>query len=198
MKSKLVWIVMMLLALFAVGFGALAQETTTTGTTITLDELVGNRETYYGQQVQIEGVLEDFLNVHTIIVGEGVELDNARVLVINNSGQYFSADLIVGENVRVSGTIYAPLDETVDRSALEDGVEFQVDVTEAVGEVMDMTPEAGMEMTPEAGMSGSMDMEWEDTVSFFYNGRFPADYDGFIIMELSDIQGISTYDPDAE
>ena len=74
----------------------------------TLETVTADSTAYYGQEVVLEGVIEEFLNRRTFILGEGAELDNDMVLVINNAAQELPLNLVVGERVQIRGIIAPP------------------------------------------------------------------------------------------
>lgn len=73
---------------------------------LTLDELTGGADQYYGQRVSIEGMVHELVNVRTFVLrGEGDDLEGNAVLVVNMSGQQFPLTLTADERVQVAGII---------------------------------------------------------------------------------------------
>ena len=142
-------------ALLAFASVALAQDATATPMPegaegipvegINLESITADAASYYGQQVTIEGVVEEILNVRAFILGEAAELDNDQILVINTTGEDFDLRLTSGARVIITGTIYP--------SREEGGFEQLISGAPA----MAMTPEADLgdvdlQVTDEAGL----------------------------------------------
>ncbi|MBE0703982.1 MAG: hypothetical protein IH582_12575, partial [Afipia sp.] len=74
--------------------------------TTTLEEVTADSTAFWGSEITLEGVVETFLNVNMFVLSEGAALDDDRVLVINNSGQPFSPDVVLGDRVLVTGIVH--------------------------------------------------------------------------------------------
>lgn len=77
----------------------------------TLGDVTADSAAYYGQQVTLEGILEEYVNARTFVLGEGAVLFDSKVLVINNSAQEFDPSLVTGERVRITGIVVPSYDE---------------------------------------------------------------------------------------
>lgn len=108
---------LLVLVIGLLSFGAVAaQDATATpaGDNVevitTLEDLTANSDSYVGQEVTLEGVIEELLNVRTFVLGEGAALDNDQVLVINNTGQEFDLNVTRDQQVRLTGTVYPSIE----------------------------------------------------------------------------------------
>lgn len=77
----------------------------------TLGDVTANSPAYYGQQVTLEGVLEEYVNARTFVLSEGAVLFDSKVLVINNTPQEFDLNLVTGERVRITGIVMPSYNE---------------------------------------------------------------------------------------
>ena len=139
---------------------------------INLESITADAASHYGQQVTIEGVVEEILNVRAFILGEAAELDNDQILVINNTGEEFDLRLTTGARVIITGTIYPSREQggfeqlisgapamamTQEAVPLEGDVQLTDEVSMDVGAAdLQPTEEVGMtEGQPEATMMPS-------------------------------------------
>lgn len=117
MRNKLLPMLLVIgIALFS--FGAVAAQDATPvpeGANVeilnTLEDVTANATSYYGQQVTVEGFIQELVNVRIFVLGENAALDDDKVLVINNTGQEFDLRVTRDQQVRVTGTIYPSYDE---------------------------------------------------------------------------------------
>lgn len=113
------WLIL-LVVLFAFA-PALAQEEADKSDPVTIEELVNSAEDYYGQQISVQGHVQNLLNVRTFVLDEGATVENDAVLVLNTSDQSFSLLLTDGARVEVTGTVHMPLSQQKENE--EDGEE---------------------------------------------------------------------------
>ena len=149
----------------------IAQEPTTGITT--LEELTASTDQYYDQTVTLQGVVMEFVNVNSFVLGEDVLIDDDRLLVINNSGEYFSHDLFRGDRVVVTGVVHPSLLVQNDRIESDD-----VEVTPIATDDADVVDSA---------MSG-----FQNSLPLYYTGAFPEDYNNFTVLEITSIEQIQT------
>lgn len=169
MFRKSIITVVAVLMLASLSFAAVAQDTVVGGT-VTLEEVTANSADYYGQTVTLEGVLIEFVNVSSFVLGEDALLDDDRVLVINNSGNYFSRDIFRGDRVVITGVVHPSLEaRTAEMGAVEPAAEATAET--AIG----------------TSNSDTMDMTFEDAFTYYYESGFPDDFDNFTIIEIIDM-----------
>jgi hypothetical protein len=142
----------------------------------TLENLTADPKSYYGQQVSLEGVVEDMLNVRAFILGEGAPVDNDQVLVINTSGKEFDIRLTKGARFRIIGTVYA---------SFNDGGYAQLIGASGAPPA---TPEAAE--TQEAGSTTPLGMSTDIALMFI-----PANYRTFTIVAVPAIEDFQLITP---
>ncbi|MCC6616374.1 MAG: hypothetical protein IT320_23070 [Anaerolineae bacterium] len=150
MKSRFTMFVT-LIAVLLVGALVMPVNAQEPPATTTLEEVTADSASFYGSEVTIEGLVETFLNVNMFVLSEGAALDDDRVLVINNSGQPFPADVVVGAHVLVTGVIHPSRGEYH-----EGGMTVETTPEGAIPPTVDpnliTTPDTAMEATPDAAM----------------------------------------------
>ncbi|MBZ0296040.1 MAG: DUF4131 domain-containing protein [Anaerolineae bacterium] len=179
-KMKTYTLMLMVLILAAFGSFALAQDDTDDGAT--LESVTADTASYIGQEVTLEGVIEELVNVRAFTLGEGAALDDDKVLVVNNSGHEFDLRITAGQRIRITGIVHpnyldnglseitTNLPMVTDEAPMEMTEEPMAEMTEepmmeATDEaMMDVTAEATMEMTaePMAEMTEEPTMEATD------------------------------------
>lgn len=75
-----------------------------------LEGVTGDPGSFWGQTITFEGVLVEYINPYSFVMGEGAALDDDRVLVINDTGMPLPANLIRGERIRVTGIVLPGID----------------------------------------------------------------------------------------
>lgn len=81
----------------------------------TIEAITDDSESYYGVVVTIEGQLVNFVSPRMFSMGEEDELfTNSFVLVVNNSNNDFSAGLVEGADIRVTGRVHPSHDVIMD------------------------------------------------------------------------------------
>lgn len=73
-------------------------------------DITGDSAAYYGQQVTVQGNVDELVNIRSFLLGEG-GLTNPQLLVLNNSGQEFNIGLTAGAVVQVTGVVYPSYSE---------------------------------------------------------------------------------------
>lgn len=129
----------------------------------TLEDLTANSANYLGQQVTLEGVIEELVNVRTFVLGEGAALDDDRVLVINNSGREFDLMIRRDQQVRLLGTVYGSINQgslTQIGATLMNTAEPDAMMTTEPDIALN-TAEPGVMMTTEPGMTTTMEATLE-------------------------------------
>jgi hypothetical protein len=142
----------------------------------TLENLTADPKSYVGQQVSLEGTVEDMLNVRAFILGENAPIDNDQVLVINTSGKEFDIRLTKGARFRVTGTVYA---------SFADGGYAQLI---GAGGAPPATPEAAE--TQEAAGTTTLGMSTDIALMFI-----PANYRTFTIIAVPSIEDFQLITP---
>ncbi len=160
----------------------------------TLEDVTDDSASYYGQQVTLEGVVQNFLSPHVFVLGEDTFLDNDQVLVINRSGQVFAPNIYEEARVSVSGVIQPS------RDAWENGdvvdlfeIDSEVGTGDYWGDIQD-----DVDMNADADMNNNFGTFNVDATSLYYNGRLSDDYDHFTVLVVTDINTLSVIDPNIE
>ncbi|GAB5491571.1 MAG: hypothetical protein Phog2KO_17860 [Phototrophicaceae bacterium] len=146
----------------------MAMDTTSGAIDITLEELAGNSEEYFGQRVTIQGAVETFINAKTFILGEEALFDNDRLIAFNMTNETFDLRLSTGNDVIVTGVILPSF------SIREDGVDetaFWQSMTEI--EVADMVD---FQVNP---------------LDYYYSAGLEDQYDVFTVLVIEDVQNVS-------
>ncbi len=117
MRNRVLLAVMLVIGLLSFS-AAFAQDATqappgepTASANPAIGDITGNHETYYGQQVTIQGVVEEFLNARTFVVGEGSALLDNQLLVIDASGQEIPLTVARDQQVQLTGMVYPSIQE---------------------------------------------------------------------------------------
>jgi len=112
-RKAFAFVLMVMIGLLSFGV-AVAQDATqepTPTNEIGLGDVVGNKIQYYGQQVTVEGTIEEVINVRSFILGDQAMLSEHRVLVINDSPQDFDIGVRKDQKVRVVGFLCPSFNE---------------------------------------------------------------------------------------
>lgn len=78
----------------------------------TIGEVTANSASFYGQQVRLEGTIDEMLNVRMLVLGEAAILGSNQVLVINNTDTHFDLWVTRGQQMWVTGTVYPSINES--------------------------------------------------------------------------------------
>lgn len=201
MKKQIMFIVLAL-AVMPLSF-AFAQEATEAPSTenvefqTTLEDLTANSADFYGQQVTIEGTIENLLNVRTFVLGEAVAVDNDQVLVINNTGEEFDFRVMDGQMARLTGTVYPSINEGGMGQLMSGTTDMSVSTVEpgmmATEEMM--TPD--MAMTEEMAATamptmepGMTDVDESGRIDFS-TMLLPEEYNVYTIIVLDSLDSLT-------
>ncbi len=110
--KSLAFVLVLIVGLFSFGVVA-AQDATATPVSgenvafeYALNDVISNKDQYYGQEITTEGNIEDLVNVRAFVLGEGATVGDAQLLVINNSDATFDLAIKNDQRVRLTGTLY--------------------------------------------------------------------------------------------
>ncbi len=168
----------------------------------TLEDVTDDSASYYGQQVTLEGVVQNFLSPHVFVLGEDTFLDNDQVLVINRSGQVFGPNIYEEARVTVSGVIQPSRDAWENGDAIDAfEIDSEVGTNDNWGDIrddmnMNVDAEATEDMT-----DANMDMNSNfgtfnvDTTSLYYNGRLSDNFDNYTVLVITEMNTLSVVDP---
>jgi len=166
-----------LVALLAVSGLAFAQDETT------IADVTGNSLDYYGTEVTLEGVVGELANVKMFALGEGVAVGNALVLVVNNSQEDFSIELMPEVRVTVTGVVFPSI------TAVEDGA--QTNFGEAVNELIDTSDDVfSVEEVPEGDNAEDYD-NVPQLVDYVYNGNLLDGFNNYTIIVIDSADDIT-------
>jgi hypothetical protein len=73
---------------------------------ITIGDITGDSEAYYGQTVTVEGNVDEFVNIRSFLLGESGLLTRAQLLVVNASGEELPLDVVKDSQVLITGVVY--------------------------------------------------------------------------------------------
>lgn len=195
MKKQILFI-LLALTVMPLSF-AFSQEATESPSTenvefqTTLEDLTANSADYYGQQVTIEGTIENLLNVRTFVLGEAVAVDNDQVLVINNTGDEFDFRVMDGQLARLTGTVYPSIDEGGMGQLMSGNTDMSVSTVEpgmmATEEMMteELAPTALPTMEP-----GMTDIDQSGRIDFS-TMLLPEEYNVYTIIVLDSLDTLT-------
>ncbi len=136
------------------------------GTEVSLENLTNDTDEWYGEVVSVEGVITQFMNINIIVLGEDVPIDDDQVLVINTSGEFFDPMLINGARVNITGLVRRSFEDNVDSlEEFEEQVEWEGD-----------------------------EMSVDNPMTSLYDGSLPDDFNGYTVIELQDMRGVTVID----
>lgn len=95
----------LLAAMFLLAIPAVAQEEGPG-----LEGITADPGSFWGQTITFEGVLVEYINPYSFVLGEGAAIDDDRVLVINDTLAPLPATLVRGERIRVTGIVLPGID----------------------------------------------------------------------------------------
>jgi hypothetical protein len=78
---------------------------------ITISDITGDSEAYYGQTVTVEGNIDEFINIRSFVIGETGFLTRNQLLVVNASGEELPLDVVKDIRVSVTGVVYPHFDD---------------------------------------------------------------------------------------
>lgn len=129
MLRKITSILVIIVAGFSVFWVVSAQDDTMTMVT-TLEEITADSPAFYGETVTLEGIILDFVNSSSFVLGEDAVIDNDQVLVLNNSGEVLPVQLFTDEFIVITGVVHGSLEFHVDEMMGEaDADDMEMDMT---------------------------------------------------------------------
>lgn len=243
MNKKFVLALLAIAAILSLPFAIAAQDATPELVPVTVGDLVGDPGLYVGQTVIIEDAISEYINPQSFLLGEDAAIGEARVLVVNTSGQPLPFTMFAGDRVVVTGIVHPSLQMRLDNGEVtlpEDRLAFrQSYVSPDINDLGDMTDDilptvdpaaatadpavatvdpAVATVDPAATVEGSTDMTATpegstdtgttdtttdvdttgdmtggnmEAVDFYYGGGFPERLDGYLIIEVSNIEDVS-------
>jgi hypothetical protein len=78
---------------------------------ITISDITGDSEAYYGQTVTVEGNVDEFINIRSFVIGETGFLTRNQLLVINATGEELPLDVLKDIRVSITGVVYPHFDD---------------------------------------------------------------------------------------
>ncbi len=170
MKFRLSLLLLGLLLVFA--SVALAQDTIGTPTGPDIVGITGDPASFYGQQVTVEGTVNELVNIRSFLLGADSSGAN-QLLVLNNTGQEFNIGLTKDARVTVTGTIYPSFNQ-----GGWDQVMAAIPTTGAATTGADMA--AGQDTTANMATAEATVMTGEDTTA------------GMATAEATEMSGMAT------
>ncbi|MBZ0292741.1 MAG: hypothetical protein K8L99_09295 [Anaerolineae bacterium] len=101
-----------------------------------IEDVTNDSADYYGSVVTLEGEIGDFINSRMFALGEGATLDNDLVLVVNNSTQSFSPEIMKEAHVTVTGRVHPSLIAIQEGAQTDFGALFTAEGTNAENTAM--------------------------------------------------------------
>lgn len=146
-------------------------DTTSGAIDITLEEIAGNSEEYFGQRVTVEGNVETFLNAKSFILGEEAIIDNDQLIVFNMTNETFDLQVSNDVQVVVTGVILPSL--TFHEDGIDEATYWQP--MEDIHEMMNFVV---------------------DPLQFYYSGGLEDQYDVYTVLVVEDVQNINVLSED--
>lgn len=179
----------------------------------TLEEVTSDSASFYGQTITLNGVIIEYLNASSFVLGEDATIDDDRVLVLNNSGDVFPPELFVGEHVTLTGVVYASIQAYDENLAAEDTVDDVAGDVNTMEDTEDATDNAepleGAEDRSQLDESidepddmfnedvaNTLPVDLDDMnisinlVDYYLAGHYPEEYDVYTIIEITDIEDV--------
>jgi hypothetical protein len=132
MNRKFFAILLALTALLSVPFAIGAQDATPELVPVTAGDLVNDPDLYVGQTVIIEDTISEYINPQSFLLGADAAIGEARVLVVNTSGQPLPFTMFAGDRVVVTGVVHPSLQMRLDNGEVtlpEDRLAFRQNYT---------------------------------------------------------------------
>ncbi len=167
---------------------------------VTIGDITGGATEYYGQTVTFQANIREFVSTNTFVLTDG----NTSVLVVNNSGYALPNAFVKGQDIIVAGRVQPSFSEVFNNATLRP-TSFYEERTGMMGAVSDAmmatpdtmmaTPDAMMAtpdamMTPNA-MENMLRSYDEDLLAWLYNEALPDEFDGYTVIEVTDISALS-------
>jgi len=157
-----------------------------------LETITADPTLFVGQYVQLEGFVENLVNVRAFVLGEAAALDNDQILIINNSGDEFDIRLSEGARFLVTGRVYNSFaDGGLTQLVAAAAAAGDLDLATAEAMVLESTPTAenAPTLVPEA--TDDTDFEFERMVIPYSTSLadmvVPEAYFNYIIVEITSI-----------
>lgn len=186
-----------LLALAAVLSFPLAAVAQNDAVPATVSDLINSPEAYVGRTVIVEDNLSEYLNPKTFLLGEDAAIGEVRVLVVNTSGEMLPLNLFPGDLLVVTGTVHPSLNMRIDNNEVvmpDDRNAYRRNYTGVNNDVLDTveTPTPDPLATPDnTDMMDDMHGGTQrDAIEFLYSGGLPDAYDGYLVIEVSNIDDV--------
>lgn len=220
MNRKFAVVLLALTALLAVPFAIGAQNATPELIPATVSDLINDPDLYTGKMVILEDAISEYINPQSFLLGADAAIGEARVLIVNTSGEPLPFTMFAGDRVVVTGVVHPSLQARVDNGEVtlpENRLAFRqgytrdgmmvdpVDTTVEAMATADMTatvePAATVDATattaPMATVESATDVDpvvhsgnWE-ALDFYYGGGFPMRLDGYLVIEVTSIKDLS-------
>lgn len=167
MNRKFIVIVMALMALLSVPAAIGAQNDVPELVPVTVSDLIGDPDLYAGQTVIIEDAISEYINPQSFLLGSDAAIGEARVLVVNTSGEPLPFTMFAGDRVVVTGVVHPSLQMRLDNGEVtlpEDRLAFRqgyvspgVDINDLGDTTDDILPTVDPAATVEGDMSPTAD-----------------------------------------
>jgi hypothetical protein len=167
MNRKFIVIVMALMALLSVPAAIGAQNDVPELVPVTVSDLIGDPDLYVGQTVIIEDAISEYINPQSFLLGSDAAIGEARVLVVNTSGEPLPFTMFAGDRVVVTGVVHPSLQMRLDNGEVtlpEDRLAFRqgyvspgVDINDLGDTTDDILPTVDPAATVEGDMSPTAD-----------------------------------------
>jgi hypothetical protein len=169
----------------------------------TLESVTADSESYLGQEVTLEGIVVEFVNARTFVLGEDAALDSDRVLVINNTDHELDLRIVREQQLRVTGTVVDSYENGGFGELAMRGVQpdhrmtTEMDDTNipATNPEMQPTTDPAMAATPDTAVEAptvdpaTMDMSTDVDLSVMEN-FIQEYYANYTIIELTSVSNV--------
>lgn len=195
-------VALLMLVVLALGIGNLSAQQATPFpiTAPSIGEVSANPSQFYDQDVNLQGLVLEFISPNAFVISDNTVGDLMPVLVINNSGLPLPNNLVKFSPISLVGRVLPSNASVRDGSAQPLPSYYET----RVGMLNDANaPEATSEPTPnavagnqvdpsvvETGFSGDEVLTLpyqEDMMTWLYSDVLPADYTNYAVVELRDI-----------
>lgn len=160
MNRKFIVVLLAFAALLSVPFAIAAQDNTPELVPVTVSDLVNDPDLYVGQTVIIEDAISEYINPQSFLLGADAAIGEARVLVVNTSGEPLPFTMFAGDRVVVTGVVHPSLQMRVDNGEVtlpEDRLAFRQGYTSLdINDMGDMTDDIRPTVDPAATVEGDM------------------------------------------
>jgi hypothetical protein len=148
-----------------------AEDVMSMATESSIQEVTDVSDEFYGELVTLEGEIGEFVNSYSFALGEGAEIDNDLVLVINNATKPYAPEIITEARVQVTGRVH-PSQVAINEGAMTD-----------FGSLF--TDEYWGDLEADLDEDDMLRIEREDMVNYAYgDAPFPPGFDNYTIIEV--------------